>query len=552
MNSDDPLPTTPNPQPVKRFGGYAALVAAGILLSRVAGLIRTVVFARYFGASSAADAFNVGLKVPNFLQNMLGEGVLSASFIPVYSRLVAKGDDKLAGRVAGVFACFLLLGVSVLVVLGMLFAPFILRITAGGLEPDVMALAVRLTRIMFPGIGLLVLYAWALGILNAHRQFFIAYVAPVLWSTSMIVAMIVFGMRMRGADLAVALAWGTVVGCALQFAIEIPFVLRHSRHLSFGFDATLEPVRTIFRNIVPVVGGRGVVQISGYVDVALATFIARGAVASLQYAQTIYLLPVSVFGMSIAAAELPQMSSETGTSEDVNAALRRRIDRGLRQVAFFVVPTVVAFVMIGRLLVGALYERGEFTADTTYLVWYALAGAAIGLLASTMGRLYSSAFYALHDTRTPFRIAIARVLGGAALAVLFAFPLRPVFASIVTALGLPLPRAGEAALGIVGITTASAIAAWIEFLLLRRGIDRRIGRGESRTAFLLKLWASAILAGAAAVATDLFVARRISLPLERISEAMLVAGVFGVVYFAAGFLLGVPEVRATLGRFVRR
>lgn len=559
VSEDLAVPETPNEasaeaaKPVARrsFGGYAALVAAGILLSRLAGLIRTVVFARYFGASSSADAFNVALKVPNFLQNMLGEGVLSASFIPVYARLVAKGDEKLAGRVAGVFACFLALGVAVLVILGVIAAPWILQITAGGLPPDTMALAVKLTRILFPGVGLLVLYAWALGILNAHRQFFIGYVAPVLWSAAMIATMVIFGMSMRGAPLATALAWGTLVGCALQFGIEIPFVLRHARQLSFGFDRTLEPVKTIFRNILPVVGGRGVVQISGYIDVLLATFIARGAVSSLLFAQTIYMLPISVFGMSVANAELPQMSSETGSDEEIYAALRRRLDRGLRQVAFFVIPTAVAFILIGRLLIRALYERGEFTADTTTLVWYVLVGASLGLLAATLGRLYSSTLYALHDTRTPFRIAIARVIGGAGLALLFAFPLRPMFGRIVESLGLPVPTGlgGVTALGVVGISTASAFAAWIEFLLLRRSVRRRIGTGQPKTAFFAKLWLAAIVAGLAALAVDLLEVR---LPLAKYAEALVACGVFGVVYFAVAFGLGVPEVRATIGRFVRR
>lgn len=533
------------------MGGYAALVAAGILLSRVAGLIRTVVFARYFGASSSADAFNVALKVPNFLQNLLGEGSLSASFIPVYSRLLANGDEKLAGRVAGVFACFLALGVTVLVIVGVILTPVILQLTAGGLPPDVMALAIKLTRILFPGIGLLVLYAWALGILNAHRQFFIGYVAPVLWSAAMIATMIVFGMRVRGAPLATALAWGTLIGCGLQFAIEIPFVLRHSKHLSFGLDRTLEPVKTIFRNILPVVGGRGVVQISSYVDVMLATFIAQGAVSSLLYAQTIYTLPVSVFGMSVANAELPQMSSETGSEEEIASALRRRLDRGLRQVAFFVIPTAVAFILIGRLLIRVLYERGEFNRDTTNLVWYILCGASLGLLAATLGRLYSSTLYALHDTRTPFRIAIFRVIGGAGLALLFAFPLRPMFGAFIRAAGLPMPSSlgGVTALGVVGISTASACAAWIEFLLLRRAVRKRIGAGESKTGFFAKLWTAALLGGVAAVAIDILELR---LPLAKFAEAAIACGLFGIVYFGVAFALGVPEVRATLSRFTSR
>jgi putative peptidoglycan lipid II flippase len=535
--------------PRSRLGGYAALVAAGILLSRVAGLIRTMVFARYFGASAAADAFNVALKVPNFLQNMLGEGVLSASFIPVYSRLLGKGDEKLAGRVAGVFVSFLVLIVAGFVIVGMIFTPLILRITAGGLAPPVMELAVKLTRILFPGIGLLVLYAWALGVLNAHRQFFTAYVAPVLWSAAMIATMVIFGMRMRGADLATALAWGTLVGCALQFGIEIPFVLRHEKHLSFGFDRTLEPVKTIFRNIGPVVGGRGVVQISSYVDTLLATFIASGSVSSLLFAQTIYLLPISVFGMSVAAAELPEMSRETGTDDEVKGALRRRLDRGVRQVAFFVVPTSVAFILLGRILIAALYQRGEFTADTTLLVWYILAGSTMGLLVATMARLYSSAFYALHDTRTPFRIALARVFGGAALALLFAFPLRGVFISIIQSLGLRVPQmpGGENALAVIGISTASACAAWIEFLLLRRGIRKRVGAGEPKTGYFMKLWIAALAGGAAGVVAGRFLDLG-----SHLIEALLVCTIFGVVYFGVAFAMGVQEVRATLGRFIRR
>ena len=541
----------------RRFGGYAALVAAGILLSRLAGLIRTSVFAHYLGASGAADAFNVALKVPNFLQNLLGEGVLSAAFIPVYSRLVSRGEQKAADRVAGVFVSFLALLVAVIVIVGVVFAPVILKITAAGLDPEVMAMAVRFTRIIFPGVGLLVLYAWALGILNTHKQFFIGYVAPVLWSAAMIATLVIFGMWLSGAALANALAWGTLVGCALQFGVEIPFVLRHAKDLSFGFDRSLEPVRTIFRNIGPVVGGRGVVQISGYVDTFIASLLPTGSVSLLFYAQTIYMMPISVFGMSVAAAELPQMSAEKGSEEEIHGALRRRLDRGIRQVAFFVVPTTVAFVLIGRVIVAALFQHGgEFTQQTSLLVWYILIGSSLGLLVSTMSRLYSSAFYALHDTRTPFRIAVARVFFGAALALHFAFTIGGVFPKALTFFGLPLPAMPEGALslGVVGITTASAVAAWVEFILLRRALRRKIGKGESKVSFMTRIWASAVVAGAAALAFDAVARPKLAgrVPLAHIVEALGVCGVFGVVYFAAAYALGVHEVRATLSRFRRR
>jgi putative peptidoglycan lipid II flippase len=549
MSSDPELdaPVLPPPASGPRFGGYAALVAAGILLSRFAGLIRTSVFAHYLGASAASDAFNIALKVPNFLQNLLGEGVLSASFIPVYSRLLSRGEEKAADRVAGVFVSFLALIVLVIVIFGILLAPWILAITAAGLEPPVMAMAVKFTRILFPGVGLLVLYAWALGILNSHRQFFIGYVAPVLWSAAMIATLLIFGMKLTGAPLATALAWGTLVGCVLQFAIEVPFVLRHARYLSFGFDRSIAEVRTIFRNILPVVGGRGVVQISGYVDTFIGTFLPTGAVTSLLYAQTVYMLPISVFGMSVAAAELPQMSSEKGSEEEIHAALRKRLDRGLRQVAFFVVPTAAAFILIGHVLVAALLERGAFSPSTTMLVWYTLSAASVGLLAATLGRLYSSTYYALHDTRTPYRIALARVFGGASLAFLFAFPLRPAFAAIIAALGLPLPSP-ISMVGVVGIAAASGCAAWIEFLLLRRGIHRRLGKGDPKTAYLMKLWGAAIAGGFAGMLTHRYATHS----LHNIVEALIVSAAFGTVYFALAFVLGVPEVKATLGRFVRR
>ncbi len=536
--------------------GFAVLVAAGILLSRIAGLIRERVFAHYLGSSSTADAFKAALKIPNFLQNLFGEGVLSASFIPVYAKLLAEKDEKLAGRVAGVFASILALAVSVIVAIGVLVTPYILDLIAPGFTGDVRLLTIRIVRILFPGVGLLVLSAWCLGILNSHHKFFLSYVAPVLWNVAMIATLVIFGTRLRQADLAIALSWGTVVGSALQFGIQIPFVFRYAKYISFGLDRFLEPVREIFRNLGPVVVGRGVVQLSAYIDQIIASYLPEGAVSSLAYAQTIYLLPISLFGMSVAAAELPQMSRETGAAEEIYGALRRRLERGLRQIAFFVVPTVVAFVLIGRILVAALYQTGQFGSEQTLYVWYILVGSTVGLLAMTLGRLYSSAFYALRDTRTPLWFAIARVALTGALGYLFAFPLRWMIVDAIQALGMPLPAmpGSEALMGTIGLTTSAGVAGWLEFLLLRFALQKRIGAVEFPAKFQVSLWASAIAAGLGSLAFDLFAGRRIAahLPFRHISEAILAAGVFGFVYFAAAILLGVPEAKATLGRFLLR
>ncbi len=544
-----------NSAPKRARTGFAALVAAGILLSRIAGLIRERVFAHYLGSSSAADAFKAALKIPNFLQNLFGEGVLSASFIPIYARLLAEKDEKLAGRVAGVFVSFLALGVSVIVLIGVLLTPYILEAIAPGFQGEVRELTIRIVRILFPGVGLLVLSAWCLGVLNSHQKFFLSYVAPVLWNVAMIATLVIFGTRLRQSDLAVALSWGTVIGSALQFGIQVPFVFRYSRYLSFGLDRLLEPVRVVFRNLGPVIVGRGVVQLSAYVDQIIASYLPSGAVASLAYAQVIYLLPISLFGMSVAAAELPQMSREIGAEEDVHAALRRRLERGLRQIAFFVIPSLVALILIGRQLVAALYQTGEFGPEQTRYVWYVLLGSTIGLLAMTLGRLYSSAFYALRDTRTPLWFAIARVALTAILGYLFAFPLRWIIVDIFALLRLRLPElpGGAAAMGTVGLTASAGIAGWLEFLLLRQSMRKRIGAVPRPIADQARVWASAIAAGVGALAFDIFIARGVAahLPLRYVTEGVFICGVFGIIYFVAAMLLGVPEAKATLGRLRR-
>src|SRR5690606_34208909 len=189
------------------------------------------------------------------------------------------------------------------------------------------------------------------------------------------------------------------------------FMLRQERALRLGSFADPH-VRTILKNAGPAILGRGVVQVSGWVDMFLASFLFVGAVAALGYAQTIYILPVSLFGMSVAAAELPEMSRAGVVQPD---ALRRRLEGGLRQIATLVVPSVVGYLLLGDVVVAALYQTGEFGPSDTVLVWIVLAGYTVGLLASTATRLYSSALYALQDTRTPARIAAARVLVAAAL-----------------------------------------------------------------------------------------------------------------------------------------
>jgi putative peptidoglycan lipid II flippase len=515
-------------------GRSAVLVAAGIFLSRIAGLVRDRAFAHYFGNSAAADAFRAAFRIPNLLQNLFGEGVLSASFIPVYARLLALGDEEEAGRVAGAIASLLTLAVALLVLAGVLTTPHLIDVIVPGFEGEKRELTIRLVKILFPGAGLLVCSAWCLGILNSHGHFFLSYAAPVLWNAAMIATLVGFGASQGQFQLAETLAWGSVVGSALQVGMQMPAVLRLVAHLRLSLQVSGPTVRTVVRNFLPVFVGRGVVQISAYVDALLASFLPTGAMAALSYAQALYILPVSLFGMSVAAAELPAMSSTRGAAPEVAAHLRQRLDAGKQRVAFFIVPSAVACWALGDVIAAAIYQSGRFShADAVY-VWGILAGSAVGLLATTVGRLYASAYYALGDTRTPLSYAMIRIALGTGLGYLGAIP-------------LPALLAIEARWGVAGLSLGSSLAAWVEFACLQRGLQRRIGPSRLPWLWTAKLWISAVVGAAIAWLAKLAAGQQ-----HPILAAGLILMPYGLVYLGMTYGWRVPQAHALLGRLARR
>src|SRR5665213_351982 len=407
----------------RRSQGAASLVFAGMFLSKLAGFVREHYIARYLGGVSlAADAFRAAFRIPNFLQNLFGEGVLSASFIPVYANLVARGEEEEAGRVAGAVLAILGLITAVLTLIGVLVTPYLIPVIAYGYTGAKRELTITLTRILFPGAGLLVMSAWCLGVLNSHRRFFLSYSVSVLWNLAIVGTMLWFGLKTGENRMAVVVSWASVAGSAIQFLAQLPVVLRLVPALKIGFATHLASVRTVARNFGPVFLSRGVVQISAYIDSMLASPI-NGGLSMLGYMVVIYTLPVSLFGMSVSASELPAMSSATGSETEIAGYLRGRLLNGLRRISFFVVPSVVAFLFLGDIIVAAIFQSGNFTASDTHWGWEILAGSAIGLFAQTQGRLYSSTFYALKDTRTPLRFAMVRIALTAVLGYICARPL---------------------------------------------------------------------------------------------------------------------------------
>ena len=503
----------------------AKSVGAGILLSRLAGLVRVMLFAQYFGQrTEAADAFSQAFRIPNLLQNLFGEGALSGSFIPVHAALRAKGEHDAAAQMARTFFAILTLSISALVLIGVLAAPFMVTVIAPGFGGPKRELTIQLVRILFPGAGLLVASAWCLGVLNSHGKFLLSYTAPVAWNAAMIATLLYFGDKHGVEWLAVDLAWGSVAGSFLQFAVQAPLAFSLSRHP--GRAALTAPVRQAIRNFAPILVSRGAVQITGYIDAMIASLLPTGAVAALSNAQILYTLPVSLFGISVSAAELPALSGEAANADGF-AALRRRIDDGLRRLAFFVVPSAIAFAALGDVIAAALLERGRFDASDSVYVWGILAGSSIGLLATTMARLYSVAHYALGDAKSPLRFAVVRLVAVTTL-------------GYVAAIVLP-PKLGIAAgWGAAALTASAGVAGWIEFALLRASLNRRVGATGVPAAHMTRLWIAGLAGAAVAWSVKLALP-----PLDPMIRGALVLPLFGAAFLGAALLLriDVPGLR---------
>jgi putative peptidoglycan lipid II flippase len=290
----------------------------------------------------------------------------------------------------------------------------------------------------------------------------------------------------------------------------------------------------VLRNFGPVFVSRGVVQISAYVDQMLASFLDEGAVTALGNVASMYTLPVSLFGMSISAAELPAMSATLGDEAEVAATLRRRLTTGLRRIAFLVVPSAMAFFALGDVITAVLYERGHFTHADTMYVWGILAGSAVGLLASTLARLYASTYYALRDTRTPLRYAVVRVVLTTGLGYL-------------CAIWVPRWLHVDPHYGAAGLTASAGFAGWVEFALLRRTLNARIGNTGVPAAMLARLWTAAAIGAAVGWFLKPVVAGH-----SHYIVAAVVLGAYGVTYFAVTWMLRVEECAAMVRRVIRR
>ena len=510
-------------------GRQAAQVAAGIFLTRVLGYVRELLFAHYLGNDWAADAFRVALRIPNTIRNLLGEGTLAGSFIPVYAAFNERPDKSEARALAGAVLGLLLLAASALALVGIAAAPALVTVFGAGLQGQSRSLAVALTRILFPMSGLMVISAWCLGVLNTHRKFFLSYAAQSLWNVAGIAALVAgaswfvtptLPLADRLTRLSYALAWGTVAGAVLQVAAQLPACRRALGGLAVRFSWRTSGVRDVVVAWLPLLIGAGVAQISGLIDTLLGTLAGEGGASSLGYAQLLQVLPISLFGASVAQASLPELSRDAiATGGGANEQLRSRIAVGFRRIAFFVLPSAFLFAALGPVVVAALFQTGRFAHSDSILVGGVIAAYGVGLLGQATVKLFASGFYALRDTRTPVKIA--------------AFSL-----AVGSGLGWLLLRW----FGPAGIALGSSVGGTLSTVLHLRDLDRRIG-AVLHPEHWRAVGAAVLGAGAAALAG--LGAAAATAGLGVLPRALAAVGIFGVVYAAVTTLLRHPDALRT-------
>lgn len=518
-------PAVGPPKASTRVARASAVVAAGILASRVVGFLRQRATAHYFGTSELGDVLAAAFRVGNVAQNMLGEGTLSASFVPTYARLLGQDRADEARAFAARALGLLLAVVAAVTLAGLALAPLLALLVGAGFSPEARAHTTLLVRIVVPMTSLLVLGAWALGVLTSHRRFFLPYAAPTLWSVVQIAALVLGheALGLAGARLAVALALAALGGAALQVLVLLPGTRRLLGTLRPRWAPHDPLVRESARRLPGALLGRGVMQLSGLVDTLLVSFAGAGATAALGYAQTIYLLPMSVLGTGEAAAMLPELAREAGSGEARearDAKLCATLGATLARVCTLAVPVVVVLTLFGREVVTLLLQTGSFDAGARAKVVPLLTAYGLAVLANAAGRVLASTLYALGDTSRPARFALARVALSTALAMVL------------------LGR-----LGALGVVVGAMVAGWLEAALLALTVRREIGGTGLARVPLARLGLASALLAAVGLSTRALSPVSTATPLGALALLSLV----GATFLVAARVLGL----ASLGRLLR-
>jgi len=505
---------------VRAAGSMSAMTA----LSRVAGYVRDNLQAQILGAANSSDAFVIAFRIPNMLRRLVAEGALTAAFVPTFTRYMRRHDRGAMWRFAGSVFYALSAALAVIVVLGILFSPVLVKTLAWGFggAPDKMDLTISLSRWMFPYIAFVSLTALASGILNAFDAFALPAFTPVLLNLSIVGCAL--ALRDRFGDPAHAFAAGVLLGGALQLAIQIPPLVRRGLDLSLPRPFDREGVREVGRLMLPRIFGVGITQVNLVVDSQFATSLRSGSVSFLYYANRVTELTLGIFGVSLSTVILPTLSR--AAAEGDHRRVLDTLSMAVRLLVFITLPATVGLVILRVPIMHVLFERGRFTREDTLLSAGALACYSLGLLPYASVNVLATAFYAHRDTRTPVMVGLATFV-----------------------LHLGLNFALRAPLAQNGIALSTAASALVDSLLMAWLLRRRFGEflhGEVRISLARTTAAAGAMAGALLLAAphwDVLAARGI------LHKTVLLFGLVGGgagLYATVSHLLGGQEVRLIL------
>ena len=501
----------------KRWG----LVSFLTVVSRMAGYLRDVVVASFFGAGFQTDAFYVAFRIPNLLRRLFAEGSLSVVFIPVFSGYLEAGDRREAKKALRCVFTLLLAVLVAVTVLGIVFAPWVVKLFAAGFDARTFDLAVHLNRLVFPYVLLISLTALAMGVLNSVRHFFAPAFSPVLLNLCMIAAAVLLYAKFEVPI--VSLCFGVLLGGAAQLAVNLFFLRRESFMFGFSNPRGHPAVKRIGLLMLPQLFGIAVYNLNILVNTQYASFMSEGTVSYLYFAERLTEFPLGVAAVSLATVMLPTLSALSARGDYEGFAAE--YSRTLRRMLFVVVPAMAGLVALRIPICNFLYQHGEFDYAAVVNTADALLGYGAGLFAVAGIRVTVPAFFALQDTKTPVVVAF------------FAFVLN-------AALGYVLGFAFS--LDHFGLALASSISSAVNFFALLYLLNGRLGRFLSRDVlrFFLKILVASAATGFLAAGVAGFSSWNetgLSLSKGLWMAAAVVAGV--VFYFAVCRALGVGETR---------
>ncbi|MBW1646370.1 MAG: murein biosynthesis integral membrane protein MurJ [Deltaproteobacteria bacterium] len=408
----------------------AGIVSGATFCSRILGFIRDMVTARYLGTSYVADAFFVAFRIPNLLRRLFGEGSLTASFIPVFSSYLEKGDREEALRIARTAMTLVSIILVLVTLAGICGSPLIIKLIAPGFQdnPDKFALTVFLNRIMFPYILLISLVALSMGILNSFDHFLAPALAPVLLNLCMIGG-IYFLSRPLGSP-ATALAVGVLLGGVTQLLFQIPFLKKYGFSFRPGWYFRHPAIGRIVRLMGPSLLGLAITQITIFVNTLLASFLRDGSISYLYFADRLVQFPLGVFAVALGTAILPTLSKQAAGQrwEDFS----HTFSLAVRALLFITIPAMAGLIVLSRPIIYILFQRGHFNATSTIMVSQTLIAYAVGLWAFAGLRIIVPAFYSLEDAKTPVKVGALALLVNVVAAVGLMFPLQHVGLALAT------------------------------------------------------------------------------------------------------------------------